>query len=228
METPITVGVIGATGKTGRSVAVTSFTQQASVDSQANNTLKAKGFQIVGYNLDGPREVLVPWIEAAKEAGLKRFMPSEWVGPAPRGLIDIKDKKLDSLGVIQGVGLPYTLIDVKRWFQVWVPKIPSGRSDHAHSNYIDHRIVGHGDQKFGLTDMGDIGRWQENGEKVDIMDVANYKMGQYRISWYIRGDNTPEYAEYLGYLDFWKLFPDFPKGRSLKAFYQQVLTEGSK
>lgn len=86
-------------------------------------------------------------------------MPSEWVGPAPRGLIDIKDKKLDSLGVIQGVGLPYTLIDVKRWFQVWVPKIPSGRSDHAHSNYIDHRIVGHGDQKFGLTDMGDIGRY---------------------------------------------------------------------
>ena len=71
-------------------------------------------------------------------------------------------------------------------------------------------------------------RWQENGEKVDIMDVANYNMGQYRISYCIRGDNTPEYADYLGYQDFWKLFPDIPKGRSLKAFYQQVLTEGSK
>ena len=34
----------------------------------------------------------VPWIDAAKEAGVKRFVPSEWVGPAPRGVIDIKDK----------------------------------------------------------------------------------------------------------------------------------------
>lgn len=90
---------------------------------------------------------------------MKRFVPSEWVGPAPRGIIDIKDKKLDILGVIQRVGLPYTLIDVGCWFQVWVPKIPSGQSDHAHSIYIDHRIVGHGNQKFGLTDMGDIGKY---------------------------------------------------------------------
>ncbi|KAI2895243.1 hypothetical protein CBS63078_4258 [Aspergillus niger] len=318
MGTPITVGVIGATGKTGRSVVdgllssptkfqtVTSFTREASVNSQANETLQAKGVQIVGYDLNGPREVLVhqlkkidvliscitwehlesqnPWIEAAKEAGVKRFVPSEWVGPAPRGIIDIKDKKLDILGVIQRVGLPYTLIDVGCWFQVWVPKISSGRSDHAHSIYIDHRIVGDGNQKFGLTDMGDIGkyvaqiisdartlnrrvfaytevlsmneiwdtmatvsgeipprdyvseedlreiiescgkRWHEHGAKVDIMDVANYNMGQYRISWCIRGDNTPEFADYLGYLDFWKLFPDFPKVRSLKAFYQQVVT----
>ncbi|RDK42362.1 NAD(P)-binding protein [Aspergillus phoenicis ATCC 13157] len=265
MGTPITVGVIGATGKTGRSVVdgllssptkftVTSFTREASVDSQANK----------------PSNQKIPWIEAAKEAGVKRSVPSEWVGPAPRGIIDIKDKKLDIPGVIQRVGLPYTLIDVGCWFQVWVPKISSGRSDHAHSIYIDHRIVGDGNQKFGLTDMGDIGkrvfaytevlsmneiwdtmatvsgeippkdyvseedlreiiescgkRWHEHGAKVDIMDVANYNMGQYRISWCIRGDNTPEFADYLGYLDFWKLFPDFPKVRSLKAFYQQVVT----
>lgn len=34
----------------------------------------------------------IPWIHAAKEAGVKRFVPSEWVSPAPRGIIDIKDK----------------------------------------------------------------------------------------------------------------------------------------
>ncbi|GLA52535.1 hypothetical protein AnigIFM63604_009400 [Aspergillus niger] len=289
MGTPITVGVIGATGKTGRSVVdgllssptkftVTSFTREASVDSQANNPSKQKVSKLSATTRT------IPWIEAAKEAGVKRSVPSEWVGPAPRGIIDIKDKKLDIPGVIQRVGLPYTLIDVGCWFQVWVPKISSGRSDHAHSIYIDHRIVGDGNQKFGLTDMGDIGkyvaqiisdartlnrrvfaytevlsmneiwdtmatvsgeippkdyvseedlreiiescgkRWHEHGAKVDIMDVANYNMGQYRISWCIRGDNTPEFADYLGYLDFWKLFPDFPKVRSLKAFYQQVVT----
>lgn len=37
-------------------------------------------------------EQQIPWINAAKEAGVKRFVPSEWVGPAPRGVIDIKDK----------------------------------------------------------------------------------------------------------------------------------------
>ncbi|KZF21394.1 isoflavone reductase family protein [Xylona heveae TC161] len=319
MATPITVGVIGATGNTGRTVVegllssttkftVTSFTREVSVNSPANQRLKSKGVRIVGYDLNGPKEKLVdqlagidiliscitwehldlqvPWIEAAKEAGVKRFVPSEWVGPAPKGVIDIKDKKLEILGVIQRAGLPYTIIDVGCWYQVFVPKVPSGKSDHGHMIYIDHRIVEDGNQKFALTDMADIGKYvaqivsdprtlnrhvfaytevlsmneiwdvmarasgedppkdyvsgaelneiidvcrkrlqeSESGMRArDIMDVANFNMGQYRISWCIRGDNTPEYADYLGYLDFWKMFPDFPKGRSLMEFYQEVL-----
>ncbi|KAL2111863.1 hypothetical protein VUR80DRAFT_9156 [Thermomyces stellatus] len=160
---------------------VTSFTRQSSVNNLANQRLKKKGVRIISYDLSGPRTILVdqlkgidiliscitwehlelqiPWIEAAKEAGVKRFVPSEWVGPAPKGVIDIKDKKLDILGAIQRARLPYTIVDVGCWFQVFVPKIPSGRSDHAHSIYIDHRIVGDGDQKFALTDMADIGTY---------------------------------------------------------------------
>jgi hypothetical protein len=61
----------------------------------------------------------------------------------------------------------------------------------------------------------------------NIMDTANFNMGQYRISWCIRGDNTPEYADYLGYLDFWKLFPDFPRGKSLAEFYAEVIERPS-
>ena len=55
------------------------------------------------------------------------------------------------------------------------------------------------------------------------MDTANFNMAQYRISWCVRGDNTPEYAEYLGCLDFWKLFSDFQRGRGLEAFYREVI-----
>lgn len=44
----------------------------------------------------------IPWIEAAKEAGVKRFVPSEWVGPAPRGVIDIKNKVGYSVSHITG------------------------------------------------------------------------------------------------------------------------------
>lgn len=91
-----------------------SFTRQSSVDSAANRQLRKRGVSIVGYDLSSPREALVdhlrgidvlipcitwehldqqtPWIDGAKEAGVQRFVPSEWVGPAPRGVIDIKDK----------------------------------------------------------------------------------------------------------------------------------------
>lgn len=33
-------------------------------------------------------------------------------------------------------------------------------------------------------------------------------MAQYFMSWGIRGDNTPEYARYLGYLDCKELYPE--------------------
>ncbi|KAJ6132012.1 hypothetical protein N7471_007227 [Penicillium samsonianum] len=57
-----------------------------------------------------------------------------------------------------------------------------------------------------------------------IMDTANFNMGQYRISWCIRGDNTPEYADYLRYLNFWELFREFPKGKTLEVFYKEALS----
>ncbi|KAK9365086.1 isoflavone reductase [Lipomyces kononenkoae] len=312
------IGATGNTGQSvvkgllssATNFTVTSFTRQASVNSLVNQKLQEQGVQIVGYDLSQPKEVLVnqlktidiliscmnwehldlqiPWIEAAKEAGVKRFVPSEWVGPAPKGVIDIKDKKLDILGVIQRARLPYTIIDVGCWYQVFVPKIPSGKSDSSHMIYIDHRIVEDGNQKFALTDLADVGKYvaqivsdprtvnkqvfaytevlsmneiwnvmamasgetpakdyvsgkeikaiieacrqrlDESPESMthptNIMDCANFNMGLYRISWCIRGDNTPEYADYLGYLDFWNLFPDFPKGRSLEAFYREVIS----
>lgn len=59
------------------------------------------------------------------------------------------------------------------------------------------------------------------------MDTANFNMAQYRISWCVRGENTPEYADYLGYLDFWSLFPLFRGGRRLEAFYREVLGAAS-
>lgn len=181
---------------------MTSFTRKSSIDTLANKQLNQKGVSIVDYDLAGPREALVDhlrgidvliscitwehleqqmlWIEAAKEAGVQRFVPSEWVGPAPRGVIDIKDKasavapageitkvltrslqKLEILGAIQRANLPYTIIDVGCWFQVFVPKVPSGRTDEAHSAYVDHRIVGNGNQNFALTDMVDIENYVE-------------------------------------------------------------------
>lgn len=135
MTPSITVGVIGATGKTGQSVVnglLTSqtnsapvtpnkreqllilipagcyiLTQATSVGNEINQQLKAKGVRIAGYDLEDPRNALVDqlktidvlisciawehldqqisWIEAAKEAGVKRFVPAEWVGHFAKG-----------------------------------------------------------------------------------------------------------------------------------------------
>ncbi|PYH67908.1 uncharacterized protein BO88DRAFT_464694 [Aspergillus vadensis CBS 113365] len=147
------------------------------------------------------------------------FVPSEWVGPAPRGIIDTRDKKFDILGVIQRVG-PGTQDSVRS-----VGPRPL--------NYIDHRIVGDGNERFGLTDMGDIGRGQNQRSNRESNDVGRggRSMGRKSISWTLSitiWASTAYHGYYLGYLDFRKLFPDFPKGRSLKAYYQQGLTEGSK
>ena len=41
-------------------------------------------------------------------------------------------------------------------------------------------------------------------------------------SWGVRGDNTPENAQYLGYLLVDDLYPGV-KGRSLESYVQEVL-----
>jgi hypothetical protein len=55
-------------------------------------------------------------------------------------------------------------------------------------------------------------------------DPARFRavsMGEYNVSKYVRGDNTPEYAEYLGYIDARQLYPDF-KPVSFENFLREV------
>lgn len=47
-------------------------------------------------------------------------------------------------------------------------------------------------------------------------------LNQYIDSWGLRGDNTPEIASYLGYLDFKELYPDV-KGKTVRARLQEIL-----
>lgn len=47
-------------------------------------------------------------------------------------------------------------------------------------------------------------------------------MAQYFYSWGIRGDNTPEYAKYLGYLDCKELYSDVPY-KPFEEYVQEAL-----
>lgn len=47
-------------------------------------------------------------------------------------------------------------------------------------------------------------------------------MNQYYKSYGIRGDNSPEAAKYLGYLDFKDLYPD-EHGEGMRSVVQRAL-----
>ncbi|KAF4341684.1 isoflavone reductase P3 [Fusarium beomiforme] len=57
----------------------------------------------------------------------------------------------------------------------------------------------------------------------DIKIALDHAMAQYRYSRYVRGDNTPEHAQYLGYLDGKTLYPDL-KCKSLREFIGEVVS----
>lgn len=50
---------------------------------------------------------------------------------------------------------------------------------------------------------------------------------QYQLSWGIRGDNTPDYAKYLGYLVTPDLYPEF-KGIGYEDYLKEVVTGKAK
>lgn len=58
---------------------------------------------------------------------------------------------------------------------------------------------------------------------VDFVARAQKVINQYLLSWGIRGENTPEYAEYLGYLDGKKLYPDI-EFTSFESYVQEVVS----
>lgn len=45
---------------------------------------------------------------------------------------------------------------------------------------------------------------------------------EYKYTWGIRGDNTPEHAAYLGYLDAKPLYPDV-QCKSVRAFVNEIV-----
>ncbi|RGP77126.1 isoflavone reductase family [Fusarium longipes] len=55
----------------------------------------------------------------------------------------------------------------------------------------------------------------------DVELFVQFSMYQYAYTNYVRGDNTPEHAKYLGYLDVKTLYPDV-KCKSLRDFIKEV------
>ncbi|EFW99959.1 isoflavone reductase family protein [Grosmannia clavigera kw1407] len=281
---------------------ITALTRPSSLTKTKNVELERRGVKLVAADFAGPEAELVrlldgieavvvavdphnfglqiPLANAAKAAGVQRFVPCTFATVAPpKGVMQLREMKEDVINHMKKIYLPYTVIDVGWWFQLSIPSLPSGRTQYAISMSGDV-IAGDGTVRSALTDMRDVGRyaariiadartlnrmvfaygevrsqndvfgllekisgetierthanvWQiseaailANIEKAqassDPKSAQTLWLAQYMHSWGIRGDNTPEHARYLGYLDGKELYPDFQAG-TLEAFLTEIL-----
>ncbi|KXJ89849.1 hypothetical protein Micbo1qcDRAFT_149681 [Microdochium bolleyi] len=221
----------------------------------------------------------IPLANAAKAAGVGRFVPCNFGTVGPRGVMALADAKYKVLDHIQRIRLPYTVIEVGWWYQISLPRVPSGKLDAGKGNGLVYfpagELVAGGTQPSALTDLRDIGRWTArivaapghatlnktvfsygevrsqrevwelvgrlSGEEPVAADVSaaelerriaqvsdksrpspELSVAEYLRSWGVRGDNTPENAEYLGFVSARELFPDF-KPLGLEAFVKEAL-----
>ncbi|GJD04558.1 isoflavone reductase family protein [Colletotrichum higginsianum] len=274
---------------------ITALIRPSSLQKPEIHDLEKRGVRIASVDLGGPEDEItkqltghevvisaivaegimdqIPLANAAKTAGVPRFVPCFFgtVMPA-RGMLWLRDKKEDVLNHVQTLYLPYTVIDVGWWYQISLPRLPSGKINAVASPFPDW-IAGDGTVLSGMTDLRDIGKYvariiadprtlnqkvfaytellsqndvyglveRLSGERVereywsaedmesrldeaknDEANIHKLSVLQYRKSWGLRGDNTPEYARYLGYQIGKDLYPDLV-GNSFEDFCKEAL-----
>ncbi|KAM5349892.1 hypothetical protein ACJ41O_006397 [Fusarium nematophilum] len=269
---------------------VTALTRPSSLQKREVLELAEKGANILAADLTGAEEELekalagievvistiyggsvtaeIPLVNAAKAAGVQRYVPCFFATVAPpTGALRLRELKEEVLNHVKKIKLPYTIIDVGWWYQVNLPRLPSGRIDYAVMETSDG-IAGDGNVPVALTDLRDIGPYTARiisdartlnrmvfaynevftfnqmydlAEKVSAQDIEaqvreaeaknpspdsvefiGLSQLQYWHSCGVRGDNTPENAQYLGYLLAKDLYPDFT-GTPLETYAKEVL-----
>jgi len=103
-----------------------------------------------------------PLIEAAKKAGVKRFVPCDWATPCVRGVRGLFDTKLAVREHLQGSGVGYTFIDVGWWMQLLLPVHNFEASIFSGAPQINELLkpkYGSYDTRTATTDIEDIGKF---------------------------------------------------------------------
>lgn len=119
----------------------------------------------------------IPLANAAKVAGVKRFVPCAFATIAPPGVMKLRDdvcppslpnlpewstdvpmQKEDIFNHVKKLYLPYTIIDVGWWFQLAVPRLPSGKTDYA-IVVPENTAAGDGNVPSAFTDIRDVGQY---------------------------------------------------------------------
>ncbi|PYH93033.1 NAD(P)-binding protein, partial [Aspergillus ellipticus CBS 707.79] len=97
-------------------------------------------------------------INAASAAGVKRLVPNAWPVTAPPNDIMICDWKEDVFAYMKKSRVPYTVIDTGVWHEVAIPRVSSGKLDHAGLMGRTF-LIGEGETPCAATAIQDIGRF---------------------------------------------------------------------
>ncbi|KAN0112330.1 isoflavone reductase family protein [Hyaloscypha variabilis] len=99
-------------------------------------------------------------VSAAKEAGVKRFVPCGFATVCPPGgVMKLRDQKEQVLNHIKQLFLPYTFIDVGYWYQFSFPPLRSGKTDEYIFPGMNTKLRGDGTAPNLITDLRDVGRF---------------------------------------------------------------------
>ncbi|CVL01650.1 related to Isoflavone reductase homolog P3 [Fusarium proliferatum] len=160
---------------------ITALVRQSSLEKPEVLALKGKGINVIAADLSGPEDevarvldgidtvisaisaagllIQIPLINAARAAGVKRFLPCCFAPiMPPAGVLGLRDVKEQVINHVKKVKLPYTIVDIGYWYQLMLPRLPSGRIDYALPITLGG-IPGDGDTPCAFTDLPDIGRW---------------------------------------------------------------------
>ncbi|VUC38074.1 unnamed protein product [Clonostachys rosea] len=161
---------------------ITAFARPSSTEKPQLQGFKEKGVPIVPLDLEvAPHEELVKAFQgqdiiisgimpytsdiekrlatAAKEVGVKRFIPSFFAPLAPpTGVNVLREIKEEVINHVKRLHLPYTVIDVGGWYQVSLPNVPSGKLDYL--TKIPTTVqYGDGHYSTSVVDLRDIGKY---------------------------------------------------------------------
>ncbi|RBR10679.1 uncharacterized protein FIESC28_09385 [Fusarium coffeatum] len=160
---------------------LTAFVRPASINKPEIEQIRQMGASVVAINLENNHQELVKALTgqevvvsslvpfttgpeialatAAKEAGVKRFVPSAF-GPScpPYGVMLLREFKESIISHVKKIYLPYTIIDVGLWYQVSLPPLPSGKIDYA-LKFPATVIAEDGSHATAITDLRDIGKY---------------------------------------------------------------------
>ncbi|THY33273.1 isoflavone reductase family protein [Aureobasidium pullulans] len=308
-QTVLLVGSTGETGRhilnaliDDDTLELKCFIRSSSASKPSAQQIRELGIATVTAELDGPIEELIkllqnidtviscmspaslklqiPLIDAAVEAGVKRFLPCNFGTPSARGILALRDVKEDIHDHIFRQKLGYTIVDVGFWYQASIPRVPSGRFDRAifmplndvysggftpnmlidardvgkivvriikDKRTLNKRVIAYGD----IMSQNEIHKCIEDktGEKLELIEISDTEAqdrldarkaayeadpenrsnrfllaaAQYAVTKYVRGDNTPENAKYLGYVSANELYPEF-EYNSYTEFVDELLT----
>ncbi|KAF5328036.1 hypothetical protein D9758_011128 [Tetrapyrgos nigripes] len=98
-------------------------------------------------------------IDAAKSAGVERFVPCDFGTPGRRGVRKLHDQKLDVREYVKASGIGYTFIDVGFWYQLHLMYTDVKKAYVPWLYEASRYVYNGGVVKTAYTDLADIGKF---------------------------------------------------------------------